>query len=139
MISVQSHLSQPIHVPKCFIDWVKSREALHPAFTFVIGLGENGDKGLSGWRMKNNVVTYNQDGIYYGVRILTGRPMHKRDLNPAVGFDRDTLPTVAPFVYTLPLQEEPRELVPFEAGSYDTLAELDKSYEASKRKDNGDE
>lgn len=138
MISVQSHLPQPIQVPKCFIDWVKEREALFPQFTFVITLGENDDVSLMGWRMKNNVVVYNVDGMGYAVRILTGRPMHKRDLNPAVGFDRDTLPLAAPFVYILPLPQQPSELVPFESRSYDVLAELDKSYEASKRKDEGD-
>lgn len=116
------------------MEWVKAREALYPAFTFIISFGENGDQNLSGWRMKNNVVTYNQDGTCYGVRILTGRPMHKRDLDPAVGFDREKLPTAAPFIYILPLPEEPRELVSFEADAYDTLTELDKSYEASKQK-----
>ena len=137
MISVQSHLPQPIQVPKCFVDWVKEREVLFPQFMFVIALGENDDEGLTGWRMKNNVVVYNAGGMGYSVRILTGRPMHKRDLNPAVGFDRDTLRTAAPFVYILPLPEQPSELVPFEARSYDVLAELDKSYEMSKHKDEG--
>lgn len=134
MLSVQSHLTQPIQVPKCFIDWVKAREVLNPTFTFIVSLNEHGDKNLSGWRLKNNVITYDQDGISYNVRILTGKPMHKRDVDPAIGFDRDTLTAIAPFVYILPLDEQPRELVSFESSSYNTLAELDKSYEASKRK-----
>ncbi len=131
MISIISQLPQPILVPKCFIDWVKTREAANPEFSFVISLGENGDSGLAGWRMKNNVVTYNQEGTCYAIRILTGRPMNNRDLSSAIGLERTTLATVDPF-YILPLAEKPRELISFTADAYDTLAELDKSYEKSK-------
>jgi hypothetical protein len=114
---------------------VQARETSNPSFIFVISLGDNGDANLSGWHMKNNVVSYNQDGMSYGVRILTGRQMNKKDLDDAVGFDRATLATLAPYVYVLPLDAGERELIEFEAKPYDTLAELDKSFEASKKKD----
>lgn len=133
MIAIASHLVQPIQLPKCFLSWVQAREAINPNFTFVISLGDNGDASLSGWHMKNNVVSYNQDGSSYSVRILTGRQMNRRDLDDAVGFDRATLATLVPYIYILPLDENERELVAFESKPYDTLAELDKSFEDSKK------
>jgi len=57
MISIASHIAQPIQVPECFLGWVKAREVANPTFTFVISLGDNGDSSLSGWLMKNNVVS----------------------------------------------------------------------------------
>lgn len=135
MISVASYLEQPVQLPRCFLSWVQARETTHPDFTFVISLGDNGDPTLSGWHMKNNVVSYNQDGMSYGVRVLTGRQMNKKDLDDAVGFDRATLATLAPYVYVLPLDVNERELIAFESKPYGTLAELDKSFEASKKSD----
>lgn len=132
MITISSHLVQPVQLPKCFLTCIQAREAINPNFTFVISLGDNDDSSLSGWRMKNNVVSYNQDGMTYTVRILTGRQMNRKDLDDAIGFDRASLPTVAPYMYILPLDEKERELVAFESKPYDTLAELNKSFEASK-------
>lgn len=134
MIAIASHIVQPVQLPKCFLTWVQARDAVDPHVTFIISLGDNGDSSLSGWRMKNNVVSYNQDGVCYAVRILTGRQMDRKDLDDAVGFERALLPTVAPYIHILPLDEKEHELVTFESKPYDTLAELNKSFEASKTK-----
>ncbi len=135
MIAIKSHILQPIQIPKCFIDWVKGREASNPDYTFVVSSGtQYNEPTLFGWRIRKNLVTYHQDGLLYEVRILTGKPLQKKDVSAAIGFDYDSLQPVAPGIFILPLRDQPRGLVFFEAKSWDTLAELEKSFEASKKK-----
>lgn len=134
MIAITDNQTQPVLIPRCFIDWVKAREAVCPDFSFVIASGEVGEKVEPSWTMHNNVVTYRGDNIICTVRILTGQRMDRRDLSLATGLDIKSLTTVAPFVHALPLATTPNDIVPFTATPYNTLAELDKSFEASKHK-----
>lgn len=129
MISINARHEQPLQLPKCMLDWVKEHEAANPTYTFVISKNEEPDKTLSGWRLKVNNLWYYQDGFCYGIRILTGKRIHYKDILQATGFD---FRAVSP-IDTLPINCSEKELVPFEAKAYDTLYELNKSFEASKK------